>query len=162
MGKTISLTELIKLRSSLSDSKTIILTTGVFDILHSEHLQFLKKAKRKGDILIVGIESNKRVHELKGKGRPINKQKIRLNNITKLKAVDYAFILPENLMNTKQGREKLVANLKPHIYAVSANTPFFKEKQRIIKKFKGKLKIVHSYNPNISTTKIIKNIQGKT
>ena len=149
-----SLSELIKLRQNVGIGKKVVLATGVFDILHIEHLRFLKKAKKEGNILIIGIESDKRVRKLKGKGRPINSQQRRAKVIAALNMVDYLFILPENLGGRK-AREELIKTIKPDIYAVSSNTPFQQEKQRIMKKFKGELKIIHPHNPQISTTKIL-------
>ncbi|MCH7951773.1 adenylyltransferase/cytidyltransferase family protein [Patescibacteria group bacterium] len=155
MGKIVRLDELITLRASLLSAKTIVLATGVYDILHIEHLRFLKKAKAEGDILIVGIESDERVRKLKGKGRPINPQNQRAEIAAALELVDYAFILPNNL-GTKKGREALIKAIRPERYAISANTPFQEEKKRVMEKFGGKLKVVLPHNPEVSTSKIIK------
>src|SRR3990172_12032671 len=54
--------------------KKIVLVTGVFDLLHDEHRNFLKVAKKAGDFLIVGLESDTRVRALKGVGRPVHDQ----------------------------------------------------------------------------------------
>ncbi len=153
-NKHISLSDLVAKRRKTLSPKVIVLATGVFDILHSEHKRFLKKAKKQGDILIVGIESDLRVKKIKGKTRPVNDQTNRAKKIAALKEVDYAFILPKNL-NLKTAREKLIKDLKPHIYAVSENSPHIKEKQRIMKKFGGELKVVLKHNPVISTTRLI-------
>lgn len=152
--KTVYLSILFKIRKSFKTSEKVVLATGVFDILHKEHIKFLKKAKKQGDILVVGIESDKRVRKLKGKGRPVNNQNQRAKKLSKLKFIDYLFILPQDLSN-KEARENLIKKLKPDIYAVSAHTPFQKEKQRIMKKYEGKLKVIHPYNPKISTTLIL-------
>lgn len=154
MRRIVTINEIVVLRNKFSSSEKVILTTGVFDGLHIEHERFLKKAKACGNILIVGIESDKRVRELKGKERPLNSQKKRAAAIALLDWVDYAFIMPTNL-GTRRGREQLIKNLKPDVYAISANTPFKAEKDRIMKKFGGKLKVVHPYNPEISTTKML-------
>ena len=58
-----------------------ILVTGVFDLLHQEHINFLTKAKAVGDILVVGLETDTRVKQLKGFNRPINSTKDRLQNL---------------------------------------------------------------------------------
>lgn len=154
MEKSVSLKKLFKLRSSLSKSKKVVLATGVFDLLHQEHIKFLKKAKKQGDILIVGVESDARVQKLKGKGRPINPQAKRISQLEALESVDLITILPE-ILSTKKGREEFIKILKPDIYAVSQNTPFLQEKKRIIKLVNGRLQIVHPHNPEISTSHII-------
>lgn len=160
MAKIYTIKEIITLRNRFSSQKMIIFATGVFDILHAEHIRFLNRAKSQGDILIVGIEPDIRVKGLKGKGRPTNPQKKRAEAIAELTAVNYSFILPTNL-GIRKGREKLIKNLRPDIYAISANTPFQKEKRRIIKKFGAKLAVVLPHNPKISTSEILKSQQNK-
>ncbi len=155
MEKIISSIKLASFRKKITKGKVVVLATGVFDLLHAEHIRFLKKAKITGDILIVGVESDKRVRKNKGKGRPVNDQNTRANYLSNLKTVDFIVILPSTLA-TKQGRELFIKALRPNIYAVSSNTPFIEEKQRIITKFGGKLKIVHLHNPKISTSLLLK------
>jgi D-beta-D-heptose 7-phosphate kinase/D-beta-D-heptose 1-phosphate adenosyltransferase len=149
-----SMEEAIARRASLASGQIVTLATGVFDILHVEHLRFLKRAKQQGDVLFVGIERDRRVRQLKGKGRPVNSEIHRAQVISELKSVDCVFLLPADMEN-QAGRERVIQKLKPEIYAVSANTPFLQEKEKIIKKFAGQLRVVHQHNPNISTTKMI-------
>lgn len=133
----------------------IILVTGVFDILHQEHINFLKKAKALGDELIIGIESDKRVKQLKGEARPINNEKLRIKNLKLLDIANKVFILSENIGN-KKVQENLIKKIKPDFLAVSSHTPFLTEKKEIIEKYGGKLVIVHKENPEISTSKLFK------
>jgi len=133
---------------------TKVLVTGVFDVLHIEHQNFLKAAKAQGDKLYVGLEPDARVKKLKGSGRPINNLKTRIKNIKNLKLADRVFALPSNL-DTKQGREVFIKTLKPDILAVSASTPNLTEKRRIIKLIGGQVKVVHPHNPKVSSSKII-------
>jgi len=159
MGEITSLAKLQKAKLGKLQDKVMVLVTGVFDILHYEHFKFLQKAKQQGDVLVVAIESDTRVRQLKGQGRPVNSQTVRLQNLAALKMVDFVFILPQNL-SCRKGREQFIQKLKPDIYAVSSSTPFIKEKRRIMRKFKGRLKVVHPYNPQISTTKIIHDLKN--
>jgi D-glycero-beta-D-manno-heptose 1-phosphate adenylyltransferase len=145
------------IRAWQRQGQTIVLVTGVFDLLHIEHLRFLTKAKAAGDKLVVGIETDIRVKQIKGPDRPVNNQSIRLEQLQALKAVDHAFLLPQNFSAQKDW-EKLIATLKPNIYAVSSSTHYLKNKRAIIQKFGGQLKIVHSHNPAISTSLIIAKI----
>ncbi len=140
--------------------KTLTLVTGVFDILHEEHQKFLQKAKNLGDLLLVGLESDLRVRQMKGEGRPINQQAIRLANLQKLELADFVFILPEKFSQTADHRQ-LIAQIKPDFMAVSANTLFQKEKARILAEFSAKLVVVHDFNPAVSSSQIIKNILQK-
>src|SRR3990172_9001991 len=66
----------IKIAEELNQKgKRIVLVGGCFDIIHKGHILFLKKAKDEGDFLFVFLESDKKVRELKGYGRPINQIK---------------------------------------------------------------------------------------
>ncbi len=70
----------------------IVFTNGCFDLLHQGHLDLLSKASTYGDILIVGLNSDSSVRKIKGKERPIENEKIRSNNLLKLKYVNYVII----------------------------------------------------------------------
>ncbi len=159
MNKIIEISKLVKIKEADQRRPTTVLATGVFDILHVEHVRFLKKAKVEGDILIVGIEPDVRVKKLKGSNRPINKQADRLEVLASLSSINYVFVLPNNL-STPEGRERLISKIAPDIYAVSEHTPYLKEKQRIMKLFGGKLKVIHKYNPHISSS-IVLNAKSK-
>jgi rfaE bifunctional protein nucleotidyltransferase chain/domain len=78
------LTELLK----NSKSKRIVFTNGCFDILHSGHISYLNEAKLLGDILIVGLNSDKSVQRLKGPSRPINNEQDRKFFLENLRSVD--------------------------------------------------------------------------
>jgi glycerol-3-phosphate cytidylyltransferase len=79
-------------RESFPKDKTLVVTNGCFDILHAGHVQFLTDAKKLGDVLLVGVNSDDSVRELKGPTRPINNQEARSNVVDALKAVDYTFV----------------------------------------------------------------------
>ena len=148
----------VPLKSLISSFKEnglkIVLVTGVFDVLHHEHQNFLLAAKKLGDLLIVGIESDKRVSELKGPKRPVNNAQCRMNNLKKWGIADEMFILPEN-MGEKAVQVKVIGEIQPDYLAVSSHTPFLQEKQKIVEKFGGQLKVVHKQNPEVSTTIIL-------
>ena len=82
----------------------IVFTNGCFDLLHKGHLDLLSEASKYGDILIVGLNSDSSVRKIKGKGRPIENEKIRSENLLKLKYVNHVIIFdsetPEKLINT--------------------------------------------------------------
>jgi cytidyltransferase-like protein len=134
--------------------KDIVLATGVFDILHDEHRSFLRKAKALGGKLIVGIESDVRVRQLKGPTRPIHPQSLRKENLEKLGFIDEVFVLPDAFSEKEQHRA-LLATIHPTILAVSENTPFIESKQQLMQEIGGRVVIVHKHNPAISTSKIL-------
>lgn len=80
--------------------KTIVFTNGCFDILHMGHTTYLEAAKKLGDILIVGVNSDDSVRRLKGANggvrRPINSQSDRAAVLSALRAVDYTCIFEED------------------------------------------------------------------
>ena len=84
--------------------KTIVFTNGCFDLLHKGHKDFLLKASKFGNKLIVGVNSDLSVKKIKGKSRPIENQYIREKKLLSLKYVDAVFIFedytPLNLIKT--------------------------------------------------------------
>ena len=92
----LNLEELIKTVSlAKSVGKTVVFTNGCFDLIHGGHIEFLQKAREKGDLLVVGLNSDKSVKSIKGNGRPIKTEKERANIISALKYVDYITIFDE-------------------------------------------------------------------
>jgi D-beta-D-heptose 7-phosphate kinase/D-beta-D-heptose 1-phosphate adenosyltransferase len=71
---------------------TTVMVNGTFDVLHPGHVAMLNTARSYGDYLIVAIDTDRRVRELKGEGRPINNQNDRKIMLTNLKAVDFVVI----------------------------------------------------------------------
>ena len=90
--------------------KTIVFTNGCFDILHVGHVRYLAAAKRLGDILVVGLNSDASVRELKGAGRPLNSQEDRAEVMAALEAVDHVIIFAEKRVN------HLLRQMRPHVY----------------------------------------------
>ncbi len=74
----------------------IVFTNGVFDILHAGHVQFLRQAKALGDVLVVGINSDRSTQRLKGAGRPINNERDRMALVAALDAVDAVVLFDED------------------------------------------------------------------
>lgn len=130
----------------------LVLATGFFDLLHQEHISFLQKAKEVGDVLIVAVESDGRARKLKGEGRPVETQSIRCQKVAKY--ADYVIALDDDFDNV-DAYESLMSNIRPSIYAVSSHTNYLELKQQLTQKYGGKLVVVHEWNPNISTSKII-------
>lgn len=104
-------TELVE--EAKKSGKKVVFTNGCFDILHTGHVTYLNEAKRQGDILIVGVNSDKSVKKLKGETRPINSENDRAFVLDGLKAVDYTVIFNEDTP------EELIACLK-HLYMLKA------------------------------------------
>ena len=95
-SKIKTLSELIKIVETLKkQNKKIVTTNGVFDILHFGHVKYLEDAKKLGNVLIVGVNTDKSAKQNKGDKRPINDEKSRLGVLAALESVDYVFLFGE-------------------------------------------------------------------
>ena len=93
-----------------AQGKKIIATNGCFDILHVGHLRYLEASKALGDVLVVGLNSDKSVKRLKGESRPINNQEDRAEMLLALKPVDFVLIFDEDTA------EEFLKSVRPSIY----------------------------------------------
>jgi rfaE bifunctional protein nucleotidyltransferase chain/domain len=80
----------------LAKKQKIVFTNGVFDVLHVGHLRYLIEAKKLGDILVIGLNSDASVRRLKGPHRPVVKQEDRREMLLGLKPVDQVFYFEED------------------------------------------------------------------
>ncbi len=79
-----------------SDSKKIVFTNGCFDIIHVGHVDYLRKARDLGDVLIVGLNTDNSVRRIKEAGRPVNNENDRAVVLDSLKFVDYVVFFDED------------------------------------------------------------------
>jgi rfaE bifunctional protein nucleotidyltransferase chain/domain len=91
--------------------KKIVATNGCFDLLHVGHVRYLRAARALGDLLVVGLNGDRSVHELKGSGRPIMTEKDRAEILAGLECVDLVTIFPQT-----QATDFLLA-ARPVVYA---------------------------------------------
>ena len=131
----------------------IVLVGGCFDVLHPGHVIFLEKAKKAGDFLIVLLESDEKIKQLKGQNRPFFNQKERAVLLKGLKSVDQIIMLP--FMKTDLDYEKVIKKLKPDIIAVTRGTPDNYHKKRIAKLIGARLQYVTKIIGNYSTTRVL-------
>lgn len=111
MEKIKKIIELGRIASSFKKKRKIIgLVTGVFDVLHYEHVEFLSFAKTKVDILIIGLESDKNVKLFKGDKRPIFDFNKRSFVLSRIDCVDFIFKIPDIK------KDKLTHPYYPEIY----------------------------------------------
>ncbi len=89
----------------------IILANGCFDLIHAGHVRYLEDARRRGDILVVALNSDASVRRLKGRGRPILSELERAEILSALSAVDYITIFNEPNV------ERVLLTLKPDVHA---------------------------------------------
>ncbi len=93
-----------------SEDKVVVTTNGCFDVLHLGHLRYLQAARQQGDALVVAVNSDSSVRELKGENRPLIPDVERAEMLAGLECVDYVVIFPELTPI------ELLADLKPNIH----------------------------------------------
>ena len=89
-----NITQLSLIRNRFKD-KTIILGSGCFDLLHAGHIAYLSAAKELGDILVLGINSDTSIRQIKGKCRPIFPVQERIRLLESLSYVDFIFVFED-------------------------------------------------------------------
>src|SRR5437660_73117 len=108
--KILSHEDLINERAGLrAAAKTLVFTNGVFDILHVGHVRYLAEARALGDALVIAINSDRSVRELKGPDRPLTKENGRAEILAALRAVDYVTIFDD------VSPRSLIARLLPDV-----------------------------------------------
>ncbi len=136
-----------------TEGKSIVFTNGCFDILHSGHIDYLKKTKALRDILIIGINSDESVKKIKQQNRPINKLLDRMIVLDSIKYVDY--VVPFN----EETPENLIKIIKPDVLTKGGD---WNKKDVVgsdfVKSYGGRTVII-PYIKGKSTTNTIKRIQ---
>jgi len=140
--------------------KTIVLAGGCFDVLHSGHIIFLKKAKKRGDALFVLLESDENVTKRKGKDRPINKLEKRAEKLSELSFID--FIIPLYGVTNDAFYDKIVIQLRPSVIALTEGDPNTAQRKKQSELVGGKVEFVTKRIEGFSTTDLVNkgNIDG--
>ena len=89
--------------------RIVVFTNGCFDLVHVGHIHYLSKAKEKGDILVVALNSDKSVKKLKGTKRPLINEKDRLEIVASFGFVDYVVLFDEDTPR------RIIKQVKPQI-----------------------------------------------
>jgi D-glycero-beta-D-manno-heptose 1-phosphate adenylyltransferase len=148
-----------KLRST---GKKIVATNGCFDLLHVGHVRYLQAARALGDLLIVGLNGDRSVRELKGAGRPITTQSDRAEILATLACVDLVTIFPEIRATN------FLLTVRPAVYAkggdYTAGT-LDQEERAILKEVGAAIRLI-PFEKGYSTSGLIEQIctsrSGKT
>ena len=127
--------------------KKIVFTNGCFDLLHAGHISYLETAKKFGDILIIGLNSDRSVNSLKGIGRPINLEADRAYILAALEVVDYVVIFDEDTPY------ELIKSIKPHILVKGGD---YSGKEVVGQDIADELKLVEFLDGKSSTKTIEK------
>jgi rfaE bifunctional protein nucleotidyltransferase chain/domain len=131
-----------------SEGKRICFTNGCFDIIHQGHVLYLEEARQKGDCLIVGVNTDSSVREIKGENKPIVPLEGRMTVLAALEAVDYVVPFEE------PDPYALIASLRPHVLIKGGDW----EEAEVVGRELVEQTILIPYIEGASTSGIIKTI----
>lgn len=132
-----------------TEGKVVVTTNGCFDVLHLGHLRYLQAARQLGDLLVVAVNSDSSVRQLKGENRPLVPEDERAEMLAGLECVDYVVIFPESTPI------ELLSELKPSIHVKGGDYKLEQLVEReVVEKNGGKV-IVGLNVPGKSTTNLI-------
>jgi rfaE bifunctional protein nucleotidyltransferase chain/domain len=132
----------------------LVATNGCFDILHAGHVTYLEAARNQGDLLLVGLTSDRWVRDIKGPGRPVNEENDRALMLAALQSVDAVCIFPDKTALNFLGR------VKPDIYVKGGDytlDTLVQEERRMLEEAKVKI-VILPHVPGKSTTKLLARI----
>lgn len=146
----LNLDEAKKIRKKLKEeSKIVVFTNGCFDIIHSGHVDYLTKAKKLGDVLIVGLNTDNSIKRIKGEKRPILNQDERAFILSNIKAVDYVCLFDEDTP------ERIISELIPDVLVKGSDWTIDKIVGREIVEANGGKVFTIDFVNNQSTSNII-------
>jgi rfaE bifunctional protein nucleotidyltransferase chain/domain len=153
--KIVSWNDLPQWRKKMRDrGKRLVVTNGCFDLLHLGHVTYLETARNQGDALLIGVNGDQGVRELKGPDRPVNEENDRAAVLAALESVDGVCIFPEKTAT------RFLAAAQPDIYVKGGDytlDTLNQEERRIVESAGGKIVII-PFVPGKSTTAILKKI----
>ena len=156
MGRVLSPKELGDWRQGeKSAGRRVVVTNGCFDLLHVGHVRFLQEARELGDALVVGLNADSSVRELKGAGRPVNPESDRAEVLAALGCVDVVVVFSE-----KRATRFLEA-ARPDIYVKGGDyrpEDLDADEQEAVRKSGGQVRVLH-LTPGKSTTAVLAKVK---
>ena len=134
--------------------RRLAVTNGCFDLLHAGHVTYLEAARREADVLLVGVNSDAAVRDLKGPGRPVNSEADRALVLAALQSVDGVFIFRE------RDAVKFLAAVQPDVYVKGGDytlETINQDERRLIEGQGGKIALL-AHVPGRSTTGLLKKL----
>jgi rfaE bifunctional protein nucleotidyltransferase chain/domain len=152
--KILTFEQLLSLaRKQRKGGKQIVFANGAFDLLHAGHVRYLEAARREGDWLAVGVNSDESVRRAKGPGRPIVPQAERIEIVAALACVDAAVLFDED------SPASLLAKLQPDVHAKGTDyTADSVPEREVVKGYGGRTAIVGDPKDH-ATTDLIETIK---
>jgi rfaE bifunctional protein nucleotidyltransferase chain/domain len=153
--KIISWEKLSAWRETVRQSgRRLVVTNGCFDLLHLGHVSYLEAARNQGDLLLVGVNGDEGVRQLKGPSRPVNSETDRAAVLAALQSVDSVCIFAEKTATN------FLANAKPDIYVKGGDytlETLNQDERRTVEQAAGRI-VILPFVPGKSTTSILEKI----
>ncbi len=140
-----------KLRAA---GKKLVVTNGCFDLLHLGHVTYLETARNLGDVLLIGLNGDESVRQLKGEGRPVNTESDRAAVLAALESVDGVCIFTDATAN------RFLSRAQPDIYVKGGDYTLEtvnQEERRTVEQTGGSIRLI-PFVPGKSTTALLKKI----
>ena len=137
-----------------ASGKKLVVTNGCFDLLHLGHVTYLETARNQGDALLVGVNSDAAVRQLKGAGRPVNREGDRAAVLAGLGSVDGVCVFADKTAT------RFLAAASPDLYAKGGDytlETLNQEERRIVEQAGGRIVII-PFVPGQSTTALLQKI----
>jgi rfaE bifunctional protein nucleotidyltransferase chain/domain len=137
-----------------ASGRKLVVTNGCFDLLHLGHVTYLQSARNEGDLLLVGVNADAAVRELKGPERPINSESDRAGVLAALESVTAVCIFAEKTA------ARFLSTVQPDIYVKGGDytlETINQEERRLVEQAGGKI-VLLSFVPGRSTTALLKKI----
>jgi D-glycero-beta-D-manno-heptose 1-phosphate adenylyltransferase len=155
MPTVVSAEELTRVvQGARAAGRRIVFTNGVFDLLHPGHLRYLQAARRHGDILIVGLNSDASVRRNKGPRRPINPEAERAEVLAALECVDAVSIFDDDTP------AEIIARVQPDVLVKGADWPEDQIVGRDTVEARGGVVVREPIEQGYSTTAIVQRVRG--
>lgn len=135
--------------------KGLVATNGCFDLLHVGHVRYLKAARALGDVLVVGLNGDHSVRELKGAGRPLNNEKDRAEVLAALECVDFVTIFPETRAT------RFITAALPLVYAKGGDytsETLNPEERAVLERIGAEIRII-PFEPGYSTSRLLEQLR---
>jgi rfaE bifunctional protein nucleotidyltransferase chain/domain len=131
----------------------VVFTNGVFDLLHPGHVRYLEEARRQGDALVVGVNSDRSVQAIKGPERPINPEQERAEVLAALACVDAVVIFDD------ETPQDVIARLQPDVLVKGADWPADRIVGRDVVEARGGRVVRVRVSEGYSTTTLVEKIR---
>ncbi|MBI2061106.1 MAG: adenylyltransferase/cytidyltransferase family protein [Nitrospirae bacterium] len=144
---------LARVRQLRREGRSIVTTNGSFDLLHAGHVRYLEEARRQGDILVVGLNTDASVRRNKGPNRPIVPQAFRAQMLAALTCVDYVTLFDE------KDPRRLLGLIRPDVHVNGAEYGKNCIESGVVRKAGGRLHLIPKFH-GLSTSRLLRKIRS--